>query len=133
MLVIRDTQIEQMLAPDAQSLVSMITSAVRSAVGDQLDRYDDEQLSKMMAIGIERARSYGLENADDLASFVAVMFEIAPRFDEQPAINAALSFTELPTARMRFDYALNSTPDDAWVQAGRNYEDTFWFEGGAKI
>ena len=51
----------------------------------------DETLARMVANGIARARKHGLTREDSIAGFVALMFQIAPNFDDHPAFRAVLS------------------------------------------
>src|SRR5678815_3048742 len=96
MLVIRRSQLEEFIAPDDAVLVSVVRRAVQAANGSRVQVYEDQQLDAMVKIGIDRARSRGLEFAEDIAAFVAIMFEVAPRFDEQLDISAVLAADTLP-------------------------------------
>ena len=78
MLVIRRSQLEEFIARDDAELVSVVRRAVRAANGSRVKVYTDQQLDAMVKIGIDRARSRGLEFAEDIAAFVAIMFEVAP-------------------------------------------------------
>jgi hypothetical protein len=44
----------------------------------------------MVEMGVQRARLHGLVDDSDLFAFVSVRFEIAPNFDEEPTLRAAL-------------------------------------------
>jgi hypothetical protein len=126
MLVIRKDQIQAFIAGDEKELVSEVTKAVRYAVGDRVAPYDDAELEKMVVIGVERARANNLTAAEDIAAFVAIMFEVAPRFDEQKEVRAALENELLPLEE-RFARLFDQTQDSSWADAERRYEDSFWF------
>lgn len=128
MLVIRREQLEAFIAPDETALVQVVSRAVREANGERLSGYDDKELTTMVKIGIERARSRGLKFAEDIAAFVAIMFEVAPRFDEQAEINAALSDENL-TPELRLETLFARANEPAWTEAEKKYEDSFWFPG----
>jgi hypothetical protein len=126
MLVIRKKQIQEFIATNDDQLAKVVAEAVREANGDRVAEYDDSELARMARIGIDRARSRGLFNAEDIAAFVAIMFEIAPRFDEQPEIDAAFKDARLPP-ELRFKMLFQMVPDAAWAEAGKRYDDSFWF------
>jgi hypothetical protein len=126
MLIIRRDQIQSFIASDDAELIDEVARSVRYAVGDRVASYDDEQLYKMVAIGVERARSNKLTAAEDIAAFVAIMFEVAPRFDEQKEISAALDNEILPISD-RLMRLSQMTLDQSWTDAERRYEDSFWF------
>src|SRR5215210_2315447 len=96
MLIIREEQIQHFIAADEDQLVEAISQAIREANPERVADYDDKKLGKMVKIGIERAKSHELTRAQDIAAFVAVMFEIAPKFDEQEEIKAILNETMFP-------------------------------------
>jgi len=126
MLILRNEQLQRFIAEDDEQLARVVAGAVRAANGDRVAGYDDDELNAMAKIGIERARSHGLAAAEDIAAFVAVMFEVAPRFDEQPDIQKALDESPLPTHMKMVLFADSVTPD-AWSEAERRYDDSFWF------
>lgn len=126
MLIIRKEQIQSFIAKDDAELASEVSKAVRYALGDRVAPYDDQQLEKMVNIGIERARANKLTAAEDIAGFIAVMFEVAPRFDEQKEIRAALDNELLPIGD-RWARLFEMTLDTSWTDAERRYDDSFWF------
>lgn len=126
MLVIRRSQLEEFIAPDDTMLVSVVRRAVQAANGSRVQVYEDQQLDSMVKIGIDRARARGLEFAEDIAAFVAIMFEVAPRFDEQPDINAVLSGEALPP-NLNLETLFARAGEPYWIDAEKKYEDSFWF------
>ncbi|MGB7069380.1 MAG: hypothetical protein WBD22_07780 [Pyrinomonadaceae bacterium] len=126
MLVIRKQQIEEFIARDETELLEVVRQAIREANGDRVKDYDDSELDAMLTISIDRAKSHGLTGADEIAYFVAIMFEIAPRFDMQPDIRKVLESTDFPID-IRLEQLFTTVSDAAWVEAGSNYEDSFWF------
>jgi hypothetical protein len=126
MLIIREKQIQHFIAADEAQLVEVVSRAIRVAKPERVADYDDKKLEKMVKIGIERARSNELKRAEDITAFVAVMFEISPRFDEQAEIRQVLNNTNFPPDE-RFHQLFERVSDDAWLEAERLYEDTFWF------
>ncbi len=131
MLVIRNEQIQKFIAADEKELVRAIAQGVRTACPDRVSAFDDEKLAAAVRIGIERARSRQLNNAEDIAAFIAVMFAVAPRFDEQAEISELLDDTRLAPP-LRFYLMIERASDKAWLEAERRYEDSFWFPGAAE-
>lgn len=128
MLVIRKEQIQEFIATDDDQLAKVVTEAVRKANADRVVGYEDEELERMVRLGFDRARSHALTAAEDIAAFVAVMFEVAPRFDEQEEIRQVLDDPSFPPS-IRFYQIFDRVPEQAWNEAGRRYEDSFWFPG----
>ena len=126
MLIIRKEQIQEFIARDDAALIDVVRQAIREANGERVADYDDGELNSMLRIGIDRAKSHGLTGAEDIAYFVAIMFEVAPRFDEQPDIRQVLENDEF-SHEIRLKQIFTSVDDRAWIEAGRKYEDSFWF------
>jgi hypothetical protein len=83
----------------------------------------------MATLGIERAKAAGFKKAEDIAIFVALMFEISPTFDEQPMIAAVLADTNFPVSE-RLSQLPERVPDEAWLEAEARYDSNFWFAEG---
>lgn len=126
MLIIRKEQIQHFIAKDDAELAVVIATAIRETCTGRVEPYDDATLTEMVKIGIGRARSHKLDAAEDIAAFVAVMFEVAPRFDEQPDIRALLA-DENFSPSIRFFNLFDRVQDAAWLEAEKRYDDTFWF------
>jgi hypothetical protein len=125
-MIIRREQLEEFIARDDAELTSVVRGAVQAANGSRVTGYKDEELDAMVKIGIERARSRGLTFAEDIAAFVSIMFEVAPRFDEQSDIAAVLSDNALPP-NLNLETLFARAAEPAWVAAQLKYEDSFWF------
>lgn len=126
MLVIRREQIQEFIARDETELTDVVREAIRKANGERIRDYGDDELDAMIGIGIGRAKSHGLTCAEDIAYFVSIMFEVAPRFDEQTDIRKVLEDTKFPPD-IRLEQLFTCVDDAAWIEAGRLYEDSFWF------
>lgn len=125
MFVIKTAQLQQFIAADDTELANVVADAMVAANGTRIAEYDRDRLVKMAEIGIERARSRGLSRAEDIAAFVAVMVEVAPRFDEQPEINAVLS-DETFAPEVRFVQLFDRVEPASWIDAQKKYDDSFW-------
>ncbi len=126
MFVLKTAQIQHFIAADENELVDVIAKSIRLANGTRVAGYDDKELGAMVKIGIGRARTHGLTRAESIAAFVAVMFEVAPRFDEQAEIAEVLN-DERFTPEVRFSQLFERVQDGAWTDAQKKYEDSFWF------
>lgn len=129
MLIIRQEQIDNLIKGTDEEFVEFLVDYVKEDYPDLEEEYDDETLRRMVRGGIKRAESHGLETAEDLTAFVAVMFEIAPNFDEQPEIKAVLDDLETPPNE-RFDKLWSPVvSEEAWEEALENYDEEAWFAG----
>lgn len=126
MLIIRTEQIQHFIAKNDAELNRLIAQALREANPERIADYDDEKLSAMIQIGIERAKSHDIERAEDIGAFVALMFEIAPNFDEQDEIKIVLADTNFPVSD-RLAQLWERTSDEAWEKAEQNYKSDVWF------
>ncbi len=126
MLIIRKEQIQHLIAADDGQLVKVIRQAIRQANTERVYSWEDQELENMVKIGIDRAKSHGLDAAEDIAAFVAVMFEIAPRFDEQDEIRQVLD-DQMFTPDVRFYQLFERVSNEAWSEAEMLYEESFWF------
>ena len=128
MLVIRKDQIQHFIAADDAQLAVVVAEAVRKANGERVAEYGDKELAAMVKIGIERARTHELTKAEDIAAYVAVMFEVAPRFDEQPDIRTLLNDASF-SPEIRFYQLFERIQEKSWQEAEKRYDDSFWFGG----
>ena len=118
------------IAADDQELMTVVLPAAVAAQPNWTAEVEEKDLERMARIGIERARKYGLSAAEDLAAFVAIMFAVAPRFDEQPQIRQVLEDPAFPPS-MRFYQIFDRVQDEHWKAAEKLYEDSFWFPDAA--
>lgn len=126
MLVIRDAQIQALIVGNDDDLQRLIEDAVRKVNPPRVDGLAPARVKSMVQIGIERAREAGFDKAEDLAVFVALMFEISTRFDEQPAISEVLKDATYPPED-RLEQLFERIPDAAWDEAVDLYDEKIWF------
>jgi len=126
MFVIRDEQIQNFIAKTDDEMVDVIKLALGETNPARISGIEGSMLADMIRAGIERARSHELSRAEDIAAFVAVMFEIAPNFDEQSQINDLLNHPKM-TPTFRFYQTFEGVPETAWEEAERNYNVEIWF------
>ena len=125
MLVIRNEQIQHFIAPTDGELVRLIAAIIREGTAGRVDGHTDETLEKMVKTGIERARSRGFTNAEDIAAFVGIMFEIAPNFDEDEEIKAILA-DENFAGEEKFNQLFGRTSEELWQKLEEKYDARAW-------
>ncbi|MGH9946357.1 MAG: hypothetical protein ACRD6X_04085 [Pyrinomonadaceae bacterium] len=126
MLVIKEAQIQAFIASNDAELCRVVSDATREACPERVKGYGDEKLDRMAMNAVLRARKRGLEKAEDISAFAAVMFETSPRFDEQKEIDAVLQDIHYPPAE-RFYQLFERVSDAAWAEAERSYDEALWF------
>ena len=126
MLVIRDAQIQALIAETDDELIRLIAGAIRKTNPPRVDGLQPERVDSMIHKGIEKARAFGLEKAEDIGVFAALMFEISPQFCDEPAIAAVLADTTYTPAD-RLSQIFERLPEEAWAAAVDLYNESFWF------
>jgi hypothetical protein len=121
-LTIRNEQLAAIrLATLEQQIARHLREEHRRAVKD----IADGELRKLIAAGIARAGRHGIESGQAVALFVALMFEIAPNFDEHPAIRKVLSDEGLAVDARVGELAERISPEE-WVAAQGTYDARAW-------
>lgn len=126
MFVIRKEQIQRFIAKDDSELATNIARAIREITSERVSDYDDKKLEQMVKIGIDRARVRDFARGEDIAAFVALMFEIAPNFDEQEEIKTILADTNYAPSE-RINQLWKRASDEAWEEAEQSYKADVWF------
>ena len=82
-------------------------------------------LQRRILFAIKRARGYQLSSVSDLAGYTALMFELAPNFDEHPSFRKVLGDPGLaPEIKMkRLSQVIT---DREWEEALKLYDRNFW-------
>jgi hypothetical protein len=97
-----------------------LPDAVR-AVG----QFDDDTIRELVRKALARARGHGLTSESSLASFVILMFETAPNFDEHPLLKKTLGAADVaPDERIK--QLLEETTDQNWDAARELYDPAAW-------
>lgn len=139
MLIIRPKQMEAFQPVADSAFVRRIVAHLRDEHGDTLVQFVtasspvnqivDETLQEMVRNGITRAREYEMASESSLASFVVLMFVVAPNFDAHPLIKRVLTDESVP-ADERIGHLWERTSDQNWEAARQNYDPTDWNLGG---
>jgi hypothetical protein len=82
-------------------------------------------LHRLVREGVARARGYGLSWENNLATFVSLMLDVAPNFDEHPLIRHLLRDGRVPPDA-RMDLVVENVSDEMWEAAGQNYDPVAW-------
>jgi hypothetical protein len=85
----------------------------------------DARLQEMVRLAISRARQYGFVWESNLVAFVAIMFVVAPNFDDHPLIRRVLKDEELEPS-IRLDELMKRTSEENWEEARRRYDPSAW-------
>lgn len=98
---------------------------LKEAHSEALEQLSPDVLRARVRAGIARARQQGFVWESSLTAYVALMFEIAPNFDQHPVIRAILqedsSDPEARISRLAVD-----VPDEVWEEAERLSDDADW-------
>ena len=74
------------------------------------------EIGRRVRLGLARARAQGFTDPEPATAFVALMFLVAPGFDQQPAIAAAIrSARGTPAERLRTLFS--QTQEQDWDEA----------------
>lgn len=125
-LIIRKEQMEAFEPQAEAAFVDRVVMHLREEHAEAVGRLPDDVLQEMINNGLARGRKYGLSWESSLTAFVALMFEIAPNFDEHPRIQQVLRDESVPPDS-RIDMLLERISDQDWEEAERRYDANAWF------
>ncbi len=125
LLTLREAQLASCADAIDRDLVKIIYWHLRNYHARSVQHLQKQVLEKRIFFAIMRARRYQLTSVSDLAGFTALMFELAPNFDEHPSFRRVLSDPVLPPeAKMkRLSQVIT---DREWDEALRMYDRAFW-------
>jgi len=127
-LVIRQEQMDTLIKGTDEEWVETLLKETKESDPDISKKYDDDALRRMVRTAIKKAERYGFTPAKDQASFVSIMFEVAPNFDEQDEIRSVLMEDNLkPSFRLQKLWS-NAVPEEVWDKAEENYNEDAWNE-----
>ncbi len=90
-----------------------------------VDPIPDDTLRAMVAYGVGRARSHNLTWAYSITFFVALMFEIAPNFDEHRPVQRVLQDSSVPPDE-RMDLLDERISEKEWQEAKELGDQNVW-------
>ncbi|SRR5713101_5570465 len=114
------------LRPQAEAAFAhQICQFLRDDHPSLLEGLSDEVIFRRVLAGIGRARRYNFTLESSIASFVAIMFTVAPNFDEQPSIRAALMDASV-APDLRIGRFRERTLEKDWEDARAGANDRAW-------
>ncbi len=126
--LLRKAQIEEMRKAAEPAFVKEVASHLRDNNTEAVAALKDPELERRIGIGLKRARRHELTQRATLTLFVALMFEIAPNFDESAPVKALLGdMTKPPDERMRG--LPDQLTDEQWLEAKQNADSRVWESG----
>ncbi len=125
MIQLRASQIDEMLQTDEPGFINKVLQHILEECPSRLPL---RILREMIANGLVRARSHGLHTTAQLTAFVTLMFGIAPNFDMQPRLRAALEDSNVPIDE-RWERLFTPEFDVGWEAAGEAefHDGSAWF------
>lgn len=119
------TQLDLCSKAIERDLVKVIYWHLRNHHAKVVQHLDRSQLEDRVGTTVARGRRYGFQTISDLAGFSALMFELAPNFDEHPSFRRVLSDAGiLPELKLRKLSQAISEKD--WREALDGYDKLFW-------
>lgn len=125
MLVIRQAQIQALVAGDDNELSALVEHSVRMAEPVRFESMTDGQVKSMVEKCIARAREAGVQRAESIAAFAELMLVISPWFEREPEIAKVLTDDRFSKDELLFQL-FERVPEEAWDNAVASYNDVFW-------
>lgn len=122
---LRDSQLKLCAEAIDRDLVKVIYWHLRNHHSRPVQFLDRGHLEARLRVAIRQARHYGLGTISDLAGFAALMFELAPNFDEHPSFKRVLEDPSIKsdTKMRRLSQVIS---DQEWSQAAALYDRNYW-------
>lgn len=125
LLHLRDGQLRLCGEAIDRDLVKVIYWHLRNHHSKSVQFLERGVLENRIQFAIAKGRRYSLGTVADLAGFTALMFELAPNFDEHPSFRAVLLDPSIPgESKMRRLSQVIS--DQEWNEAQSLYDRSFW-------
>lgn len=122
---IRAEQFASLQSANEHLLIKELLRFIQEEHADIIAGYPDALVKSMIFTGLHRARSWGINETENLFSFVGLMFAIAPNFDEQANIHHQLAQGR-GTPDQRMLALMHNTCEADWEQAEANYDSDAW-------
>ena len=126
MLVIRESQLQSFIAQNDNDVVKLVCDALIKSNFERVMDVRPARLVAMAKIGIETAKRNGVTRPEDIASFVALMVEISPKFYRHPQVAAILAETQFPMTE-RIKSLPDRITDEQVEEITLAYDPKFWF------
>jgi hypothetical protein len=127
MLTLGKPQIDAIKESVERAYARDVARYMRAEHSESVAALADDELLRRVRLGIARAESHGLTWDSSITAFVAIMFEVAPTFDEQPAIARVLKDESLaPNKRIEALWELTTDEDWDEAEARAPFAESFW-------
>ncbi len=125
LLDLQRAQLDECFLAIERDLIKVIYWHLRGHHSKAVQHLTRAQLEQRVETTVVRGRRYGFQTISDLAGFSALMFELAPNFDEHPSFQRILKDPELlPELKLRRLSQQISEKD--WREALGQYDKLFW-------
>lgn len=135
MLVIRAEQLDTFQKIADESFEEKVKKYLQDKHGDitvelpsgksLVSEIDVKKIDSLVKNGVAKAREYGLTWENSLASFVVLMFIVAPNFHSYPSIREILQDESIePNARI--DRLTEAVNEEGWKEAKESYNPEAW-------
>jgi hypothetical protein len=101
---------------DLEDLIDHLVDHLCAEQAETVAELPDAEIRRRAALALRRAESHGFTEPRAMTAFATLMFIVAPDFDAQPKIAAALQAKGRDDERMRLLFARTSEED--WDEAG---------------
>ena len=125
LIQLRDSQLQLCAEAIDRDLVKVIYWHLRNHHAKSIQFVGRDVLESRVAVAIARARTYGLGTISDLAGFAALMFELAPNFDDHPSFRHVLDDPMVP-ADEKMRKLSQVISDREWNEAMSLYDRSYW-------
>jgi hypothetical protein len=124
-MVIRPEQWNSFQKSTDNEFIRRLAEVIRDVHADIVNHLNDRELQDLVEVGLARARRHDLSLETSIATFVSLMFEFGPNFDEQPAIAELLREPGVP-ADERIDLVVDYASEQDWDDVDRLRDDSGW-------
>jgi hypothetical protein len=125
LIQLKQSQLNKCTEAIDRDLVKVIYWHLRNHHSRSVQFLDKGILEERIQLSIRKARRYNLGTISDLAGFTALMFELAPNFDDHPSFRKVLVDPSIPPeAKMR--KLSQVITDREWDEAVKLYDRRFW-------
>jgi hypothetical protein len=122
-MIIRSEQLLALEGDAEERDLRRLVNFLRENCPEDTQGYSDEELEEAAGVGVEVARSYGLESVWAVTAFVTLQFSVAPDFDYYPPIKALL-LDERFSPDERMNQILQTIPNDLFLNARHRFFDS---------
>ncbi len=117
MMLIRNEQFALLGAERIDAAAISLAETLREANPDMAAGIEDDDFTRRVAAGLQRAAGLGLKETDTIMRFVAAWLTIGPGFDDYPLFRDAFAGEGPPDDRI--DRAFAALTPRQWANAAR--------------